>query len=200
MVEIEEIILASRNQKKFHEFVTILKPLGIRVRSVLEFPDILEVEESGKTFKENAALKAEIVAAQIGGVVLADDSGLSVDFLGGEPGVYSARYSGEEATDGKNNDFLLQKLAGVPEDERGAEFVCVLALTGIGEETLFFEGNTRGRILTEIRGEAGFGYDPLFFSTDLGVTFSEAEEQEKNRVSHRGRAVNKLLEWLKNCQ
>ena len=197
MPKVTEIVLASRNKHKILELSDILAPLKIKVRSVLDFPQVADVEENGFTFFENAALKAESVAKELGCAVLADDSGLMVDFLGGEPGVFSARYSGINATDESNNKLLLEKLAGVPIEKRGAKFVCVLAFSFGGNESVFFEGNTTGRIIEELAGNKGFGYDPLFLSDDLGVTFAQASDVQKNQVSHRGRAVAKFIAWLK---
>ncbi len=197
MPKVTEIVLASRNKHKILELSDILAPLKIKVRSVLDFPQVADVEENGFTFFENAALKAESVAKELGCAVLADDSGLMVDFLGGEPGVFSARYSGVNATDESNNKLLLEKLAGVPIEKRGAKFVCVLAFSFGGNESVFFEGNTTGRIIEELAGNKGFGYDPLFLSDDLGVTFAQASDVQKNQVSHRGRAVAKFIAWLK---
>ena len=196
MPKVTEIVLASRNKHKLLEFSEILAPLGIKVRSVMEFAQVADVEETGCTFFENAALKAKAVAKELGCAVLADDSGLMVDFLGGEPGVYSARYAGAGATDESNNKLLLEKLAGVPLEKRSAKFVCVLAFSFCGNESAFFEGNTTGKIIEELTGDKGFGYDPLFLSDDLGVTFAQASDVQKNKVSHRGRAVAKFVEWL----
>ncbi len=197
MKKITEIVLASRNKKKLGELAEILAPLGIRVRSVLEFPQVAEVEETGSTFFENAALKAESVSKELGCAVLADDSGLMVDYLDGAPGVYSARFSGENASDESNNRLLLEKLRDVPMAARGASFACVLAFSIPENESVFFEGRATGKIVDKESGDKGFGYDPLFLSDDLGVTFAQAGSAEKNKISHRARAVAKFVEWLK---
>ncbi|MBN1257403.1 MAG: XTP/dITP diphosphatase [Planctomycetes bacterium] len=184
-----ELMLASRNRKKRGELEAILSGSGIRVRSLEEFPEVAEVEEIGRTFAENAVLKAEAVAQATGLPTLADDSGLCVEALGGEPGVRSARYAGEPANSAANNVLLLKKLAEVPTGEREAHFACVLALAIPGKATIIFAGRCDGDILFELRGENGFGYDPLFYSKELGKSFAEAEPEEKNRVSHRARAL-----------
>ncbi len=198
MSKVTEIVLASRNKKKLIELSETLAPLGINVRSVSEFPEVGDVEETGSTFKENAALKAETVARQLGCAVLADDSGLMVDYLDGEPGVYSARFSGQDATDESNNKLLLKKMSGVPASKRGAKFVCSLAFSLNGNDSVFFEGETAGKIIEKEDGNKGFGYDPLFLSYELGITFAQADGNEKNRISHRGRAVELFIEWIKN--
>lgn len=183
------VVLASRNPKKVRELQGLLAGIGLRVRSAAEFPGFPEVAETENTFAGNARLKAESAARFTGLPALADDSGLEVDALGGAPGVRSARYAGERAADADNNRLLLANLASVPENERTARFVCVLAFAVPGEETEFFRGECGGRILSRAAGEGGFGYDPLFLSDDLGVTFAAAGEGKKGRVSHRGRAL-----------
>ena len=195
---ITRLLLASRNSKKLQELVCIIKPLGIDVVSLLEFPDITETVETGTTFAENAIIKAQAALNATGLPSLADDSGLVVEALGGEPGVYSARFSGPGATDESNNQFLLTKLANVPDNKRNAAFVAVIALALPAGEILIFRGETTGKIIHNPRGVNGFGYDPLFLSDDLGITMAEADIESKNRISHRGRAINKLLEELEN--
>jgi len=169
------------------------------------FPDILsmgeaglqiEIEETGSTFAENAYIKACAVCEKTGKPALADDSGLRVDFLCGEPGIYSARYAGVEQNDAKNIEKLLEKMKGVPQEARTADFTTTLCLCFPDGRVLYTEGNTSGRILTEKRGENGFGYDPVFFSFDLQKSFAEATESEKNAVSHRGRALQKMVSLL----
>ncbi len=190
------IVLASRNRHKLEELRAILRPLGVNLLSALDFPELSEVEETGATFEENAALKAEYVCRTLNLPALADDSGLMVDCLGGEPGVRSARYSGEGATDARNNAFLLQKMTNIPDKGRAARFVCVLAFSQPDQNTHFYRGETFGIMLHATRGDNGFGYDPLFFSRDLGKTFAEAGPDEKNQISHRGRALNLFLDDL----
>ncbi len=192
-----KLILASHNKKKIRELAGMLEPLGILLIGMDAYPEAQPPEETGSTFEENALLKAHYAAEVSGLPSLADDSGLSVDYLGGEPGVYSARFAGPGAKDSENNMELLRRLSGMPVEERTAGFVCVLALVDPGKQgsdrERTWRGETRGVILTEPRGENGFGYDPLFLSDDLGVTFAEADDTAKNRVSHRGRAIQSML-------
>ncbi len=193
------IVLASRNPKKVKELRAILAAAGlagVAVLPVSDFPDARRVEETGPTFAENAALKARSVRDDTGLPALADDSGLVVDALGGAPGIHSARFAGPDATDAANNDLLLRKLAELPEEKRRARFVCTLAFAVPGRETRFFTGETPGVILDVSRGAGGFGYDPLFLSVDLHLTFAEATEAQKASVSHRGRALAQFADWF----
>lgn len=194
----KQIVVASRNPKKVAELRTLLGDLGVELLSLADLPQVPEIEEHGKTFEANAILKAQAVAEASGLPALADDSGLVVDALGGAPGVRSARFAGEGAGDLENNRLLLERMEGIPEEKRTARFICVLAYVRPGYPPLLFRGETRGRILTAPRGKKGFGYDPLFLSEDLGITFGEASSEEKNRVSHRGRAFQAFREaWLR---
>jgi XTP/dITP diphosphohydrolase len=194
----KELVLATRNPHKLREMKEILAAAGLDValRGLNEYPDTLEVIEDGETFEANALKKAESAARATGLVAVADDSGLEVDALGGAPGVLSARYAGPDGDHAANNAKLLRELAGVPDGERRARFVCVIAVAAAGREARVFRGASEGRITHGLRGKNGFGYDPLFFSDDLGKTFAEASASEKNSVSHRGRAVARLLEAL----
>lgn len=195
-MSLKTIVLASRNKHKIGELRAILQPLGIELKSALDFTELGEVEETGTTFEENAALKAESVCHILNLPALADDSGLIVDCLNQAPGVRSARYAGPDATDAKNNALLLKNLTQVADSDRTARFVCVLAFSQPEQTTHFYRGETFGIILREARGENGFGYDPLFLSDDLGQTFAEAPAEEKNRISHRGRALKLFLDDL----
>ena len=194
------LLFATRNAGKVAELRELTAGLPIEVRSLdgLELP---EVEEDGDTFEANASKKAREVSAATGLPALADDSGLEVDALGGAPGVYSARYAGEHAGDEDNNEKLLQALANTPEDKRTARFRSTLAFADVagvlGEEVILASGACEGRILTERQGLGGFGYDPLFFSPELGQTFAEAGVGSKNQLSHRARAMKLLLPKLK---
>ncbi len=188
----ERWVLASRNPKKLEELRAILADADVRVLAPDEAPAWPPVDETGATFAENAALKARAAARATGLAALADDSGLEVDALDGAPGVRSARYAGEAADDAANNALLLAELRDVPEAHRGAQFRCVVALARPQSEVRLFEGRVRGRILSEPRGNGGFGYDPLFYAQELGKTFAQARPEEKHRVSHRGRALAKL--------
>lgn len=194
-----KLLVATTNPGKVAEIETALKDLPIQIISLSSFNTFPEVIEDGKSYEENAWKKARILADFSGYLTLADDSGLEVVALGGAPGIFSARYSGEEGDDAKNNEKLLQALAGVPEDKRGAGFVCVLALSGpssSGSRQWFFHGECEGWIAFEPKGENGFGYDPLFFYPLLGKTFAEIDRETKSRVSHRGRALKKFVEAL----
>ena len=191
-----KIVLASRNAKKIKELREILSA-SIPNVEILSLDDVGiygEIEENGETFEENAFIKAH-TAAKSGDIGVGDDSGLAVDFLGGAPGVYSARYSGEHGNDEENNKLLLKNLNGV--SDRSARFVCAIACVfPDGQESITVMGESNGKITEEYFGNGGFGYDPIFFCDELGKTFAEASAEEKNAVSHRGRAVMKLADEL----
>jgi len=191
-----KLVLATRNRDKVREIKRALEDLDIEILSLLDFPEMPEIVEDGKTFEENALKKARAVAQFTGLPALADDSGLEVDYLGGAPGVFSSRFAGEKATYEDNNLKLLELLRGVPLEKRRARFRCVLALVN-GESTQVVEGRCEGFITEEPRGEGGFGYDPIFYSPELGKTFAEVGSDLKNKVSHRGRALRKMKEVLK---
>ncbi len=195
------IVLATRNRGKVAELRQVLEPLGVSVRSIEDFGDIPEPEETGRTFAANARDKALYYAGATGQWCLADDSGLSVDALDGAPGVWSARYAADAAgpgasrgqIDAANNARLLAELAEVPDDRRTARFVCHLALAESGRVLLEAHGTVEGRIGHEPAGENGFGYDPLFLVPALGRTTAQLPPEEKNRISHRGRAVREFV-------
>jgi XTP/dITP diphosphohydrolase len=190
----DTVVLATRNKGKIAELEALLAGFGLHVVGLGAFPDLGEIEETGATFAENARLKASTVAQATGLVALADDSGLAVDALSGAPGVYSARYAGQNATDATNNAKLLAALAGVPEAQRGCRFVSVVAaIAPSGAESLA-EGRWEGRVLHAQRGQGGFGYDPLFLDPELGRAAAELSPQEKNARSHRGQALRALLQ------
>ncbi|OGQ79785.1 MAG: non-canonical purine NTP pyrophosphatase, RdgB/HAM1 family [Deltaproteobacteria bacterium RIFCSPLOWO2_12_FULL_60_19] len=194
-----ELLIATTNLGKLAEVAAVLKALPIEIVPLSRIENAPAVVEDGKTFEENAVKKAHTLAEFSGLVTLADDSGLEVDAVGGAPGVHSARYSGDDADDARNNQKLLQALTGVPEDKRGARFVCVLALCAPaalkGGERLF-RGECEGRIAFAPKGASGFGYDPLFFYPPLNRTFAELDCDAKGRVSHRGAALRKLAAAL----
>lgn len=195
------IVLASRNQKKAREVAEILAPAGFRVIPVTEFPAVPEVEEDGLTFAANAAKKASEVARHLGQWVIGEDSGLQVDALNGGPGIYSARYSGEGATDEKNNQKLMAELINVPEEKRGAGYLCSVALSSpAGDIRVAFEGTCRGRILREANGAGGFGYDPYFLIPEYHLTFGQLSSVVKHRLSHRARAFAKFVPLLLKIQ
>jgi XTP/dITP diphosphohydrolase len=186
-----DLLIATTNAGKLAEIEAALKELPVRILSLKDFPAAPEVVEDGATYEENALKKARTIAAFSGLPTLADDSGLEVDALGGAPGIYSARYSGDDADDARNNRKLLDELAGLPEERRGARFVCVLALSAPQGEWLF-RAECPGRIAFAPRGANGFGYDPLFLYAPLGRTFGQLDRETKSRVSHRGLALQKL--------
>lgn len=193
-----KLIVASNNQHKISEIKKILEKLDMNVVSLKDAGIDIEVEEDGETFEENAYKKAkEVFDIVKDGYVLADDTGLMVDALNGAPGVYSARFSGEGATYEKNNAKLLDLLKNVQDKDRGAKFVCVMVLIMGDSRIVKVRGEIEGRILREPRGKNGFGYDPLFYVEEFGKTFAEMSDEEKNSVSHRGRALEKLREALK---
>jgi XTP/dITP diphosphohydrolase len=195
------IVLASRNHKKAREVSEILAPAGFMVIPVTEFPDVPEVEEDGLTFAANAARKASEVARQLNRWVIGEDSGLQVDALGGAPGIYSARYSGAGATDEKNNQKLIADLANVPDEKRGAGYLCSVALSDPnGDIRIACEGTCRGRILNEANGEGGFGYDPYFLIPEYHLTFGQLSSVVKHRLSHRARAFATFVPLLRKIQ
>jgi XTP/dITP diphosphohydrolase len=184
------LVIATRNKNKLREFREVLKDLQIEIRSLDDFGPIPEAIEDGDTFDENAYKKAIHTAKVLGLPALADDSGLVVDALNGEPGVYSARYSGEDSTDEKNCDKLINALKGV--ENRRAHFQCVLSIAVPSGPALTYEGRCDGVIIDEKRGDNGFGYDPIFYFEKFGKTFAELSMEEKNKVSHRGKALAEI--------
>jgi XTP/dITP diphosphohydrolase len=192
------VVIGSHNQKKKQELMALLGTLPIEVRTLADYPQALRVEEVGQSFAENAALKASCQAVHLGEWVVADDSGLCVDALGGEPGVHSAYFAGPLATDEENNDLLLERLADVPDEQRSAFYVCHIALADpTGAVRLTCEERCYGRITRVRRGSAGFGYDPLFEIVEYRKTFGELGEPAKSLLSHRGRAVRQFVRKLR---
>lgn len=192
-----DVVLASRNAKKLREMQALLAPLGWNLRLVSEFTDEA-AEETAPTFVENALLKARHASLVSGLPAIADDSGLEVSALRGAPGVLSARYAGEPSSDAANNAKLLDALLGLPEDQRAARFVCVLAFLRHASDPIpvLAEGLWNGRVLDAPRGANGFGYDPLFFVPDQGCSSAELSPELKNRISHRALATERLLALL----
>ena len=186
------LVIATNNAGKAREFRAIFEPKGLTVKTLADFPDLAQVQETGTTFTENATLKATAVAQATQLPVLADDSGLMVDALNGEPGIYSARYAGDH-DDAKNNEKLLANLANVPADKRTAAFHTSLVLVKPNGQQLVSTGEVRGQILTAPRGADGFGYDPLFFIPAEGQTFAEMSLAKKNQHSHRAKATAAML-------
>lgn len=191
------LLIASNNQGKIKEIKRLLTPFHVDVVSLKDLQIEAAVEETGTTFRENAALKAETLANQTKMLTLADDSGLSVDILNSEPGIYSARYAGPEKNSEKNMNKLLDHLRGVPVERRTAHFSCVLALSRPGAPTHFAEGRCDGQITLERRGKSGLGYDPIFLIPEKEQTFAEMNDDAKNLISHRGRALQQLVShWV----
>ena len=197
-MQLEKLVLASGNPGKLSELEGLLAGLDIRVRSRSEFTDH-DPEETGLTFFENALIKARAACEVAGMPALGDDSGLVVDALDGAPGIRSSRFAGDDADDAANNRLLLERLDGLPAERRGATFLCTLVLLRhpADPDPVLVSGRWRGRILESARGDGGFGYDPLFYDEQLGATAAELPAGEKGRVSHRGKAMLKLAEALR---
>jgi XTP/dITP diphosphohydrolase len=192
-----KLLLATNNEGKVREYKHMLKNLPFELVSLAELGINTEVDEVGKTLEENARLKATTLARGSQLLTLADDSGLEVDALGGEPGRLSARYAGEGASDRDRVEYLLSRLKDVPEGKRAARFRCVIALAQPDGEVELCQGECRGVIALEPRGKEGFGYDPIFYLPALGKTMAELSLEEKNQVSHRGRATVEAINLLR---
>jgi XTP/dITP diphosphohydrolase len=192
-----KLLVATGNPGKLKEIRRLLADSPVQVVGLDAYPELPEVVEDGDSFAANACKKAQQMAAATGCLTLADDSGLVVEALGGAPGVISARYAGEEGDDEANNRKLMQALRDVPDDRRQAAFHCVMALAEPGGRCRTFEGRISGMLLREPRGEGGFGYDPYFLVPEYGKTTAELSLDIKNRISHRGQALRKVLPVLK---
>ncbi|MBU1194846.1 MAG: XTP/dITP diphosphatase [Proteobacteria bacterium] len=195
------IVLATTNKGKTREIQKLLENTSVEIKNLSDFGPIPEIIEDGATFDDNAYKKASLTARFLGYPAMADDSGLCVDALEGAPGVYSARYAGENATDQDNVEKLLKDMEG--QENRSAGFKCVISIAVPTGAALTYEGECRGVLTTEPQGDNGFGYDPLFFYPELNKTFAQLTVEEKGKVSHRGRALkqvademNKIIEWL----
>ena len=191
------LLLATSNPGKVREYENLLKSLPFKLVTLVERGITTVVDEVGESLEENARLKATLLAAESQLLALADDSGLEVDALGGEPGRLSARYAGEGASDRDRINYLLSRLSNVPWPKRSASFRCVIAVATPGGEVELCSGECRGIIILEPRGEQGFGYDPVFYLPELDKTMSELSLETKNRVSHRGQAAGKVYQVLK---
>jgi XTP/dITP diphosphohydrolase len=189
---VKEVIIATKNAGKVKEFQALFAQKGIEVKSLLDFNDCPDVEETGKTFAENAILKAETIANYFNKIVIADDSGLAVDALNGKPGVYSARYAGENKNDAENIAKVLEELKEVPFEQRTARFHCALAVAIPHQRTIVVEGTCEGYIAEEPRGTNGFGYDPIFYVPEKQKMMAELSKEEKNKISHRANALKEL--------
>ena len=191
------VVLASRNRGKLDELRRILADLDVELVGVDSFPELADVAETGATFAENALLKARAVASATGLYAVADDSGLTVDALNGMPGVLSARWAGRHGDDRANLELVLAQVAEVPDERLGAAFVCAAALVTSGGEEEVVEGEMRGRLVRSPRGSGGFGYDPIFVADGYEVTTAELAPDEKDAISHRGKAFRALAERLR---
>ena len=194
-----KVVIATHNRDKMQEIQDTISILGWTVISLYDFPEIEEIEENGKTLEENALIKAREVFNKTGLAVISDDTGLEVDALDGAPGVYSARYAGENCSYSDNVDKLLNDMTKVPMPNRGAKFKTVMVFKDQNKE-LIVEGIVKGKITRESTGDDGFGYDPIFCVSDYDKTFAEMTMSEKNKISHRGNAINNLINSIKdNC-
>lgn len=195
----KEIVVATQNKGKIAEIVLALSQLPVKVLALSDFDPIPEAVENGASFMENAILKARHYSKFTGKACLADDSGLEVDALEGAPGIYSARFAGERADDAANNQKLLTELTHIRADERTARFRCVLAFVDTDESVVTTDGVCEGNIIEEMRGVGGFGYDCLFYVPKLNKTMAQLSEDEKNAISHRGQALNRMAIRLGGC-
>lgn len=195
----DKVVIATGNPGKAKEFQEFLAPYKIKVETLLDHPEVGDIPETGTTFVENATIKATEAAKILHLPVIADDSGLEVDALNGAPGIYSARYAGLEKDDAANRRKLLSDLAAVPEEKRQGRFICVLVVAnGQGEKVAEFQGTLEGIILTNEQGNNGFGYDSLFYVPKFNQTTAEMTTEEKGKISHRGRAMQKLQKALES--
>jgi len=192
-----KLVIATKNKNKIREIKDKFSDLsGLEIISLTDFKDLPDVDEDGLTFKENALKKARVYSSFTGLTVLSDDSGLVIDVLSGEPGVRSARYSGENASDEGNNALVLEKLKNVPDEKRAGRFMCVVAIVTPDGKEYFADGICEGRISRERAGTNGFGYDPIFYIPEIEKTMAELTTQEKNKISHRAKALEKAREIL----
>ena len=192
-----EILFATSNAGKAKEVQAMFSDLDVDVKTLREEGIDVAIEENGQTFAENALIKAKAIAGMTDKIVLADDSGLVVDYLNGEPGIYSARYMGEDTSYDIKNARILERMEGVPDDQRTARFVCAMAAIMPGGEVICTEGIMEGLIGYEMKGTNGFGYDPIFYLPEYGMTSSEISPEKKNEISHRGKALRKMQDEQK---
>lgn len=190
----KEILIATSNSHKVEEFKEMLEPLGYQVKSLKDLPEKIEINETGKTFEENSMIKAMTLHHALGCAVMADDSGLMVDALDGAPGVYSARFMGEDTSYDIKNQYIIDAVKG---KERGAQFVCVISYVEKDGTATSYKGVVRGEINDCILGDKGFGYDPIFYYPPYHTTLANVSEEMKNAVSHRGIALRACVEYLK---
>jgi len=200
LAQLDNLVLATRNKGKIVEMTKLLFGSGVRIQSLNDFAEIPEVVEDGNTFEDNALKKARFVSSALGITALADDSGLCVDALSGRPGVLSARYSGPDSDDRHRYLKVLDEMTDIEDPLRTARFVCVLAMVRPNGEEKVFQGICEGRILKEPRGNGGFGYDPIFYFEEIGMSFGEMDLETKNLVSHRGKALRLFADFVKTIQ
>ena len=194
---VKHILIATKNAGKAREFKKLFSEKGIEVKTLLDMENTPEIDENGKTFTENALIKAQTLTDLYKIPVLADDSGIVVDYLNGEPGIYSARYMGEDTSYRIKNQNLIDRLEGVPDEKRTARFVCAIAAVFPDGREFVVRGTVEGRIGYEEKGENGFGYDPIFYLPERGMTTAQLPPEEKNSISHRGNALRLCEERLK---
>ena len=194
----DKIIFATSNEGKMKEIRLILGDLGVPVLSLKEAGISVDIVEDGQTFEENAIIKVKAIRPYTDGIILADDSGLEVDFLNKQPGVYSARFMGEDTPYTVKNQWIIDQLSEVENEKRSARFVCCIAASLPNGEILTTKGTIEGIIAEEAMGENGFGYDPILFLPELGLTTAQLDAQTKNEISHRGKALSKMKEKIKN--
>lgn len=192
-----KIVFATGNEGKMREIRKILGDMDVEILSMKEAGIHADIVEDGRTFEENAVIKAKAVAAQTDAIVLADDSGLEIDYLNKEPGIYSARYMGEDTPYAVKNQNLIERLAGVPDENRTARFVCAIAAVMPDGEVITTHGVIEGRIGYEEKGSNGFGYDPIFYVPEYGCSTAQLSEEQKNQISHRGKALEAMKLELK---
>lgn len=193
----KRIVVATQNKGKVKEIREMLEGLPVEVKTMGEVGIDIDVEETGITFEENAVLKAEAISKMVDAIVIADDSGLEIDYLNKEPGIYSARYLGKDTPYEVKNQIILDRLKDVPKEERTARFVCAMALCEAGKETFITRGVLEGYIGYQPEGENGFGYDPILFVDELGTSTANISMEEKNKISHRAKALKQIIEKIK---
>lgn len=196
----DKIVFATTNEGKVKEIKEILAGFPIEVVSMKEMNITADIEENGVTFEENSLIKARKVSKLTGLPAMADDSGLEVDYLNGEPGIYSARYLGRDTDYNYKNNYIIEKLKNVKDEERSARFVCVISLVLPDGREFIKKGVMEGRIAYEIKGENGFGYDPVFYLPEYGMTSAELSGEEKNKISHRGKALGAMKELISGLE
>ena len=196
----DKIVFATTNEGKVKEIKEILAGFPIEVVSMKEMNITADVEENGATFEENSLIKAREVSKLTGLPAMADDSGLEVDYLNGEPGIYSARYLGRDTDYNYKNNYIIEKLKNAKDEERSARFVCVISLVLPDGREFIKKGVMEGRIAYEIKGENGFGYDPVFYLPEYGMTSAELSGEEKNKISHRGKALRAMKELISGLE